>query len=184
MPSPFAHMSVGFLLLAGLRRLRHTFRVRFVRDWIGLSVFCVFFSMLPDIDAAPGFWFGDLGKYHNNLTHSLFVCAVVALLVVCVSCLLHSGRAVRWGMLAGVCYGMHILMDWLSYGRGVMLLWPFTRTRYASPLHLFYGLRWSEGLWSLSHLWTLLNELAVLSLPLLALLLCCRWMRRSGRRVD
>ena len=48
-----------------------------------------------------------------------------------------------------------------------MLFWPLSSHRFSSPLLLFYGVRWSDGLFSIHHLSTVLNELlfALVLLP-------------------
>ena len=52
-------------------------------------------------------------------------------------------------------------MDLFTFGRGVMLVWPFLPDRIEPPVYLFYGLRWSEGLASPWHLVTLMTEWGV-----------------------
>ena len=47
-----------------------------------------------------------------------------------------------------------------------MLFWPITRQRYMAPFFPFFGLRWSEGLFSLVHLITLANELIFMAIVL------------------
>ncbi len=54
-------------------------------------------------------------------------------------------------------------MDAFTIGRGVMILWPFSIDRYASPVSLFYGVHWSDGWVSVRHLWTMVTELALLA---------------------
>jgi hypothetical protein len=49
-------------------------------------------------------------------------------------------------------------MDALTAERGVMLFWPLTEARYASPIKLFYGLQWGLGWFSPWHLWTIFTE--------------------------
>jgi len=41
----------------------------------------------------------------------------------------------------------------------VMLFWPFTQNRFASPIKIFYGLQWGLGWFSVWHLWTIITEL-------------------------
>ena len=49
-------------------------------------------------------------------------------------------------------------MDALTAGRGVMMFWPLTETRFVSPITIFIGLHWGEGWLSIWHLWTILTE--------------------------
>ena len=53
---------------------------------------------------------------------------------------------------------LHLIMDSLTGGDGVMLFWPFSDARIGSPVRLFFGLQWSSGLWSRDHLLTLVSE--------------------------
>ena len=128
--------------------------------WSGWFVLAAaaFFSLLPDMDAAPGLLFGDLGRYHNNLTHSVFFAVIVGLSSASVCKLLRCKRALFWGLFCSSAYGMHVLMDFFTHGRGVMLFWPFTKMRFRPPVDLFYGLHYSDGILSQRHLWTILTE--------------------------
>jgi hypothetical protein len=78
-----------------------------------------------------------------------------------------------------VAYDLHVLMDFFTYdSRGVMLLWPFSALRFESTVSLFYGVRWSKGLWAVEHLITLFSELTFA----LVILFLGRWIgaRRMG----
>jgi inner membrane protein len=121
-------------------------------------------SILPDLDSVAGLLMGDLGRYHNNWTHSFIVGLGVALLVGCLAWLLrHSGFS-RWFILALLCYESHIIMDYLTIGRGIMAFWPFSSERFVSPVPVFYGLHWSDGWLSLRHLLTLVTEVGFVAL--------------------
>jgi membrane-bound metal-dependent hydrolase YbcI (DUF457 family) len=118
-------------------------------------------SLLPDVDSVLGLVMGDFGRYHNNLTHSLSVALMVALAIGAVAGRGGRERFAFWFGLAFACYGLHIVMDYLTWGRGVMALWPMRPDRFSSPLVLFYGFHWSQGWVSPQHLWTLLTEAPV-----------------------
>ncbi len=183
MPSPIAHISAGCLLFAVCRRflsakiLRHTGKSLFL---LGL---CLFFSLLPDIDSIIGIAAGDLGRYHNQWTHSL-----LSGLALCVAFALamrfwrQSGFA-AWLGISYTCYALHVIMDFFTYGRGVMLFWPLTDARYKFEPPLFRGLRWSEGILSTEHIWTALQEVAF-ALVLLGIYLALGAVDRSERRCD
>jgi membrane-bound metal-dependent hydrolase YbcI (DUF457 family) len=134
-------------------------------------------SMLPDIDSAVGILAGDFGRFHNNATHSLLVGFVVALGVGVVATWKRWGPFWLWTVLALVGYHLHIVMDGFTVGRGVMAFWPFSGQRILSPLPLFYGLHWSDGLLSWRHMVTLLTEAAFvfLLLGLIRLLSTHQW---------
>jgi hypothetical protein len=71
-------------------------------------------------------------------------------------------------------------MDFFTVSRGVMLFWPLTDQRFVSPVKLFTGLHWSQGVWSVHHLYTIFSEgIFVLSVFLLVAAL----LRRRGLRL-
>lgn len=142
----------------------------------GLLAAFLFFSMMPDLDSIAGFVTGDLGTYHNQGAHSFFAAAVAALATAVIAGRRFGARTGAAALVFG-CYAVHILMDTVTDGRGVMLGWPFTSERVQGP-PLFYGLHWSEGLWSMRHLVTAGTELAFVAV-LWALVF---WGTRGGGR--
>lgn len=171
MPSPIIHTGLGFIIY---RVIRDRFHGQYKLKNTGLPlvlVLAVGISLLPDIDVIPGILANDLGRYHNNISHSIIFGSMVALLLaVIVSRTLKSGIWI-WLVIFTLGYSMHALLDFFTMGeRGVMLFWPLTSERFSSPLKLFYGVRWSEGLFSQVHLHTLVNEIVFLALVGLVLL--------------
>lgn len=128
--------------------------------WLALGA-AAFFSLAPDLDFLLGLLIGPVSAYHNNLSHSaafgLSVSAAAALVVRMMWPILVPRGFLAWAYFS-TAYASHLAVDYLTWGRGVMLGWPFTETRFSSPVHLFTGVRWSEGFWFAPHLWTLLND--------------------------
>jgi inner membrane protein len=156
MPSPIAHSAVGYLIYRFSDRKQLPAQPR---KGLYLLLAALFFSLLPDIDFVPGLLFGDISRYHNQGTHSLLA-ALAAGLAAGLVVKAWKGSFLFGFRLAFVPYALHILMDAFTYGgRGVKLLWPLTSQRFDSPLSLFIGARWSEGLWNVEHLPTLFSEL-------------------------
>ena len=160
MPSPIAHISVGYML--------YRVFVRYIPAWkhdnhrlrvVARLCAFIFLSMLPDIDAIIGILTGDMGRYHNQWTHSLIMASTAALLIAFALCSLLREKLKLWIIASILCCGVHVLMDTISHGRGVLLLWPLTEHRFSSPVLLFMGLHWSQGVWSPMHLLTALNEI-------------------------
>ncbi len=115
------------------------------------------------------------------MVNSLFVGLCVSLLIASLIWLRWRAGFRFWLVLSLLCYELHVLADYLTWGRGVMLFWPFTPERFAPPVYLFYGLHWSDGLFSVRHLWTVLTELGFAAVLLAALELRSRWNeRRAG----
>jgi membrane-bound metal-dependent hydrolase YbcI (DUF457 family) len=167
MPSPLAHATMGYVIyrLACAPVEQQPDKQASWRD-LRLPV-AVGLSLLPDSDSIVGFLSGDFGRYHNNASHSLVVGAIVALSVGGVARWRFGAGFRRWFLLALLCYDLHIIMDSFTISRGVMGLWPFSEARYLAPVSLFYGLHWSEGWFSIKHLWTLITELGFVALALL-----------------
>ncbi len=156
MPSPIAHLAVGALIAA-----RSTDGRIGWRNKLPLTLLVLFFSMAPDLDSVVGIIAGDFGAYHNQASHSLLFGLVFCLLATPVAVRLVKGLAPR-AMFALIyaCYALHVLMDTMTYGRGVKLFWPITDERFMSPVLIFYGVRWSDDLSSSRHLITVANEVA------------------------
>ncbi len=161
MPSPIAHMSVGYAVSKLYKQPQKT-RKNLPDGSATLVFFCsVIASMLPDIDAFFGIIKGDLGMYHNNATHSLLVGLVFALGIGFVLHKVMRTGYFYWTALIWINYALHVIMDCFTYdGRGAMLLWPISSHRFQAPFSLFWGVRWSNGWLSRDHVVTLVTESA------------------------
>jgi inner membrane protein len=179
MPSPIAHTTVGYIIYK-IYKPRITFQ-RFERfmplPW--LFVLATSLSLLPDLDSAAGILFNDFGRYHNNGTHSLFVGFAIAVVIAGFARWRWRTSFIYWFLLIFLCYQFHIILDFFTVGRGLMLFWPVSSERFASPIYLFYGLHWSDGLFSIRHLWTLLNELVFTFVVVLILHFLQRKVRKA-----
>ena len=169
MSSPIAHLTAGYVIYTLSRTGSPQRELRQVGPFPGLLVFTVGLSLLPDIDSVAGLLTDNFGRFHNNLTHSLFLGLGIAFTL---GVLMHWRRGSGfwyWMTLAGLSYDLHVIMDWTTYGRGVMALWPITAQRYPARVTLFYGLHWSDGLFSERHFITLATELGFAALVLFVL---------------
>jgi len=169
MPSPIAHTTAGYVVYRLSRARRPEESLGQVGPFPRLLILTVGLSLLPDIDSIAGLLLGDFGRYHNGPSHSLFVGLAAALLVGGIAWRARRAGFFHWFGIALVCYHLHIIFDFFTIGRGVLLFWPLTSDRFQSPVKLFYGLRWSDGLISLSHVWTLLSELGFALLVVLGM---------------
>jgi inner membrane protein len=163
LPSPLAHAAVGYGIyrIARSHSLNQNLRDSMSRRWLlGATIIL---SLLPDIDAVLGFLLGNFGRYHNNITHSIFAGLFASLLFNAIMRSHTTLKNVNWLIIALTCYELHVIMDFFTVGRGTMLFWPLTSSRFESPIKLFYGLHWSQGWFSIKHIWTLVSELFFLS---------------------
>ena len=179
MPSPIAHTAMGYVIYRIPQARRPGQNLGQLGPLPGLLIVTAGLSLLPDVDSIAGFLLQDFGRYHNGLSHSLLVGLAIALLVGGLAWWTKRSGFVDWFAITLVCYQLHIILDFFTVGRGIMLFWPLTSARFQSPVKLFHGLHWSDGLVSISHIWTLLSELGFAVLVALVMHFLGRHMRRS-----
>lgn len=169
MPSPLAHSAVGYAVATViLRRNNQESDSSFRKNWKFILAAGIL-SLLPDFDSVVGILLGDFGRFHNNISHSLAFGLGASLLIGIVIKLIWKARFKFAFITVLCCYTLHIVMDFFTYGRGIMLLWPFTSQRYQSDILFFYGFHWSDGLIGLNHIVTLVTESLFIIIVLLVL---------------
>lgn len=169
MPSPIAHTTMGYVIHKAYQARRPGQGLGQFGRLPRLLILTSALSLLPDIDSIAGLLLRDFGRYHNSVSHSLVVGLVVALVIGVLAWATMRAGFLDWFVLALLCYELHIVLDFFTGMRGVMLFWPFSSARFQSPVKLFYGLHWSDGIVSINHLWTLLNEVVFAALVVLTL---------------
>lgn len=157
MPSPIAHLGVGFAIYRYYQKKLPKDRRKFWKIPFQL-ILVAGLSILPDLDVIPAIIFRDMKAYHNNISHSLFFAIPVALLVAGAFHRIYRSNFWFWFVICLISYDMHVFMDALTADRGVMMFWPLTETRIASSVKIFYGLQWGLGWFSPWHLWTIFTE--------------------------
>lgn len=177
MPSPISHVAIGAALYPLWVRDRFGRGPRLARVPLMLLI-TVGLSVLPDVDAAVGIAYGNLARFHNNFTSSPVFGTLVAVAVGVLVALSRRASFQRGFLLTFVCYQLHVFMDFVTVGRGLMMLWPLSNQRIQPPFHLFYGLHWSDGLVSHRHWITLATEMGFVLLLAVAV-----WWVQS-RRTD
>lgn len=165
MPSPIAHIGVGYVLYRLTRAHAPSPALVQVRQWwpVGLLV-AVGFSLAPDLDVLAGVVLGDFSRFHNQATHSMIAGLAISGLFAALMYGRFQTGGRYWLGLALAGYTLHVLMDSATIGRGVLAFWPFSLERFQFPLTLFYGVRWSDGLLSSSHVVTVITELGFVAL--------------------
>jgi hypothetical protein len=180
MPSPLAHSAVGYAIATVLIRRHNKNGANDLKKNYKFILAAVILSLLPDFDAGIGILFGDFGRYHNNISHSLAFGLSVSCLIGIIVKVIIKGRFWVGFMTTLSCYTLHIVMDFITYGRGIMLFWPFTSQRFQSDMLFFYGLHWSDGFLSVNHIITLANEILFIAILIGVL----NWAHNRKRHSD
>lgn len=172
MSSPIVHIAAGYAIYSIVRHKLPKQSIIGVPARIGWPILFACLSLLPDLDVIVAWTHGNMAKFHNNLTHSLLVWIPLSLLLAAVlkACTEISARCGFLFFL--VSSYMHILVDFSTYGRGVMLFWPITTTRFHAPITIFQGVPWSDKLTSPNYLQMLLEDcfFAAIVLALVAII--------------
>ncbi|MEX0745168.1 MAG: metal-dependent hydrolase [Phycisphaeraceae bacterium] len=178
MPTPLAHGSLVLFARPLLTRCGLADLPR-ARRW-GFYALVLAALLLPDADFAMLLLPAHPLHQHGTFTHSLAAALLFAPVFALVGRWLLMGRA-AWGLLVVLgftFYSAHVLMDCFTAGRGVMLFWPMSESRFASPVALFVGAEHSSPLLWRRHVLTLVNELALIAL----LWPIGTWLERRARR--
>lgn len=168
MPSPIAHLGVGYAIYRHYKDKLPQDKRSFWKFPLQL-ILVTGLSMLPDLDVIPAVIFRDMRAYHNNISHSLFFGIPVALLVAGIFQRVYRSNYWLWFAICLLSYDLHVVMDALTADRGVMMFWPLTDERIASPFKIFYGLQWGLGWFSPWHLWTIFTESVFVGIVLVAI---------------
>ncbi len=158
MPSPIAHLGLAVLAprVLPVERLRRLPRWR-LTSFYGL---CLFALVAPDFDFLISWAIaGDPRPFHGLFLHSFVAALLFAPIFGAVAARLGRLGFTRMTLLGFAAYAGHVLLDAMTHGRGIAMLWPFIDHRLALP-PLFVGFSHSEPLNWRSHLITLLNEAA------------------------
>jgi membrane-bound metal-dependent hydrolase YbcI (DUF457 family) len=146
MPSPIGHT------LAGCAVALAVMPPQMAQAWEAWA-FCLICANLADVDFIPGFLTGNLRTFHRGPSHSL----VAAIVAAGVGGWLLTWSAVPWQTWVGLifmAYGSHVVLDYFTPGRGVLLNWPFSRRRYqaahpwflsVSPVKAYHGVWTKRG---------------------------------------
>ena len=158
MSSPIAHCS---LILAAWPPVRRRLPAGTPVSRKRLAVAAVLVALMaPDADLLMFPWAGpDLRTFHNYFSHSLLLAPIFGIAFGFLCRLLTGGRWTFYAIVGCLCYVSHILVDAVTWGRGVQMFWPLTDQRFSAPFCLFYGVRHSVGAPWTSYLITVANDL-------------------------
>lgn len=150
MPSPVLHTLPAVLIAKAALGTRSTDRnahlraTRFGGQDAILMAAAVIAANVPDLDFVPGIIVNDPGMFHHGGSHSLFAAVVFGILCALVARLAHYPSVVRIGIVTGLAYFSHLLLDAAAplddVGRGVPFFWPLTERYFVSPVRLLMGI--------------------------------------------
>jgi membrane-bound metal-dependent hydrolase YbcI (DUF457 family) len=131
--------------MAGVAVLRAAEHLGARRDASGLdrsrrlAAWCGGLALLPDVDFVLG--------AHRMYTHSAGAILAVAAAIIMIGRVKHWNRPTALGIVGGLAYGSHILLDWLAADQsltpGLMALWPLSSAHVLSGVDLFLAPSWS-----------------------------------------
>lgn len=164
MPSPLGHSLAGALVY-------HTrARGAWSHDW-KMLLFLIFCANCSDLDFVPGFFLGDVYRYHHGVSHSLAGSLMMGLVL----WMIYGWWRRRWSAadagLIVLAVLLHPLLDLFVADPqppyGCPVAYPITDASWMSPLVFFKRTSLREPVLGSSNLAAFLQEFLVLS-PLVA----------------
>jgi membrane-bound metal-dependent hydrolase YbcI (DUF457 family) len=134
MPSPIGHILAGVAvaLAADMASPSVWSRVEFRT---GVAVLAAL-AALPDLDLI-------YPPMHRAVTHSLGSVILITIMGTVVTGWVTGRRSTGFGLLCGIAWGSHLLLDWLGVDpnppSGIKALWPFSDGWFISSLQIFPG---------------------------------------------
>ena len=133
MPSPVGHT------LLGLAFANVPLKQKLYQSVAWLS-FVIFAANAPDLDFLPGWFLGDINRFHHGISHSIGMAVIFAALSAIVSRLFTNQiRLVFWVGL--IVFLSHLLGDYLGVDVvepfGAPFLWPLSQEYYLSSYQIF-----------------------------------------------
>jgi len=107
-------------------------------------VCCAIGANAPDLDFLPGLVSGDINRFHQGVSHSVFAALVFGgFLALTAAC--RGARASKIGLAAFSLYSSHLLADFFCEDKrapwGIPLWWPVSKEHFISPRTIFQGVK-------------------------------------------
>lgn len=131
-------------------------------------LFAAFAANAADLDFLPGLLVGDMNAYHHAASHSLGASVIFGLAAWLVA-MRFGDRAVQFGVLGGLIYSSHVLVDYITSDSrspyGIPVLWPFSDEYFISPVIVLGGIKHGvpgDDLWTvMGHIFSWHNLMAL-----------------------
>lgn len=128
MATPLGHVLVGAGIGARLGPHRGLLRALLLGGCLGAAA---------DLDFLPGLLAGAPARFHHAQSHSI----LAAILAGGLTYLLVRPRAAAWGLVGGLGYASHLLLDLVTVDDGapfgIPLFWPVSSATFQSPITVF-----------------------------------------------
>jgi inner membrane protein len=135
MATPIGHALAGYAIFSAYQSTMRQNRLKL----LGL---CLVMAIAPDFDFLPGLLAGQPALYHQGISHSLGVAAVVSFGLT-VMYRLRRGTIVADWSLFFFAYVSHLAVDLLGVDArppyGIPVFWPFSNEAYLSPWQILLG---------------------------------------------
>ncbi len=143
MPSPIFHSTTGYFLSKFLPS-----------KWVPNShkprrfdlhvVYPVFVAIAADFDFIPQIITGE--RMHRGITHSLIFTLGFSLIAALIGSRFWKTSYQKLFTFTLILYSSHLILDFISEGRGIKFFLPFLDQFIKSPFILFPGIHLSDGL--------------------------------------
>jgi len=138
--TPIGHALAGYMVYSVNTEKR-------ADKWALLWV-CLLLAVAPDLDFLPGLLLGQPDLYHQGISHSLGLAAVIAFAAALVYRRSQGILGANWVRFFAA-YTSHLVIDMLGPDRrppyGIPLFWPVSDEYYLAPFSLFPGVRHGGG---------------------------------------
>lgn len=136
MVSPVGHSVAGWAVYRACHVGKPGFAPRSCLFLLSLVV-----ASAPDLDFIPGFFVGDLNRFHQGISHSLGFMLMLATVGAVLGGRQLVGGAARFVILFCALYGSHLVLDCLTFDGsapiGIPIFWPLSGERFISGWTLF-----------------------------------------------
>ena len=180
MPSPIFHSATGYFLSKFLpsKWIPNSDKPR----RFGLHVvYPVFVAIAADFDFIPQIITGE--RMHRGITHSLIFTLGFSVIVALIGTRFWKTSYHKLLTFTLILYSSHLILDFISEGRGIKFFLPFLDQFFKSPFILFPGIHLSDGLLHPINFVTVFYEL-LLSAVLYKLLTTWQQYKRHKTALD
>lgn len=144
MPSPIFHSATGYFLSKFLPSKWIPNSHKPPRRFDLHVAYPVFVAIAADFDFLPQIITGE--RVHRGITHSLIFTLGFSMIAALIGSRFWKTSYQKLFGFTLILYSSHLILDFISEGRGIKFFLPFLDQFFKSPFILFPGIHLSEGL--------------------------------------